>query len=336
MILPILILTIDPDPHADFVERILKRRKRRVIRLNTNQISEFSQISFNTSGSMPTIGVRSDGKLYTPKDFQSIWFRKPFLQLQETSQIGVDKALEINFKFEEYRNACTAFLFEAKKNNVFVLSHYDNIVKANYKLLQLIAASKIGFHIPETLVSSDVKEIKSFIDSYDKTVIMKTLGKPFVEVGNKKKIFYTYMLTAKQFSDYYKDKVIDFPLLVQEEIKKKIELRITVVGNRIFACAIDSQSLAHSKVDWRMADPYKLKHEMINLPSEVERCCFEICRSFGLQFSAIDMAITPKGDYVFFEINPNGQYLWIEDITKAPISSALADLLADPKQYIIS
>jgi hypothetical protein len=47
------------------------------------------------------------------------------------------------------------------------------------------------------------------------------------------------------------------------------------------------------------------------------------------------MAITPDGKYVFFEINPNGQYLWIEDITKAPISEAIADLLIDPKKYSI-
>ncbi|MCA9385364.1 hypothetical protein KC717_01810 [Candidatus Dojkabacteria bacterium] len=49
-------------------------------------------------------------------------------------------------------------------------------------------------------------------------------------------------------------------------------------------------------------------------------------------FVAIDMAVTPKGEYIFFEINPNGQYLWIEEMAELPISEAIAELLTNPEK----
>jgi glutathione synthase/RimK-type ligase-like ATP-grasp enzyme len=49
-----------------------------------------------------------------------------------------------------------------------------------------------------------------------------------------------------------------------------------------------------------------------------------------LRFGAIDMIVTPEGRYVFLEINPNGQWRWIEDASGLPISDALCDALARP------
>ena len=46
-----------------------------------------------------------------------------------------------------------------------------------------------------------------------------------------------------------------------------------------------------------------------------------------LEYGAIDMRLTPDGDYVFLEINPNGEYLYVEQATGLPISRALAEHL---------
>ena len=50
-------------------------------------------------------------------------------------------------------------------------------------------------------------------------------------------------------------------------------------------------------------------------------------KDLGLCFGAIDMILTPKNEYVFLEVNPNGQWGWIEELTRVPISSAVANLL---------
>jgi glutathione synthase/RimK-type ligase-like ATP-grasp enzyme len=65
------------------------------------------------------------------------------------------------------------------------------------------------------------------------------------------------------------------------------------------------------------------------LPPEIQDKCVRLVEQLELSYGAIDMVLTPEGRYVFLEINPNGQYLWIEEQTGMPISAALCDLLMD-------
>ncbi|HMW02377.1 MAG TPA: ATP-dependent carboxylate-amine ligase, partial [Acidobacteriota bacterium] len=117
------------------------------------------------------------------------------------------------------------------------------------------------------------------------------------------------------------------PCLFQEYIPKKVELRITVVGRKIFAAEIHSQQSQRSKDDWRRYDiantPY-LKHR---LPEAIKIKCQQLVRELGLVFGCIDMIVTPDNRYVFLEINPNGQWGWIEELTQLPICANLAEML---------
>jgi glutathione synthase/RimK-type ligase-like ATP-grasp enzyme len=63
------------------------------------------------------------------------------------------------------------------------------------------------------------------------------------------------------------------------------------------------------------------------LPERVESFCRLIVHSYGLRFGAIDLIVTPDKDYVFLELNPNGQWAWIEQRTGLPLASALVDEL---------
>ena len=49
--------------------------------------------------------------------------------------------------------------------------------------------------------------------------------------------------------------------------------------------------------------------------------------ALGLVYGAIDMRLTPNGEYVFLEVNPAGQWLFIEQATGQPISAAIAEAL---------
>lgn len=46
-----------------------------------------------------------------------------------------------------------------------------------------------------------------------------------------------------------------------------------------------------------------------------------------LNFGCFDLIVTPDGEYVFLECNPNGQWLWVELATGLPIAEAIADFL---------
>ena len=86
-----------------------------------------------------------------------------------------------------------------------------------------------------------------------------------------------------------------------------------------------------TQVDWRAAawdNPGEsAPHAPMDLPSDVEKFCLALVHSYGLRFGAIDLIVTPRGDWVFLELNPNGQWVWIEQLTGLPIASALVDEL---------
>jgi glutathione synthase/RimK-type ligase-like ATP-grasp enzyme len=82
-----------------------------------------------------------------------------------------------------------------------------------------------------------------------------------------------------------------------------------------------------ARVDWRLGDVGRLPHAAVELPAEVGDRCLELTASYGLRFAAIDLAETPDGQYVFFEINPNGQWAWVEQACGLPLASHLADEL---------
>jgi glutathione synthase/RimK-type ligase-like ATP-grasp enzyme len=106
-----------------------------------------------------------------------------------------------------------------------------------------------------------------------------------------------------------------------------MEIRVTVVDERVFAAEIHSQVPRPTQHDWRRYDPFSTPVHPHPLPAaEAERCA-RLLRRLGLRYGAIDLVLTPEGQYVFLELNSNGQYLWVERRTRLPISEAIAELL---------
>ena len=50
-------------------------------------------------------------------------------------------------------------------------------------------------------------------------------------------------------------------------------------------------------------------------------------RALELVYSAADLHRTPEGDYVFLEVNPAGEWRFVEERTGQPITRAVAELL---------
>jgi len=53
----------------------------------------------------------------------------------------------------------------------------------------------------------------------------------------------------------------------------------------------------------------------------------DIVRGSGLTYATLDFIVRPDDELVFLELNPAGQYLWIEQLTGLPISEAICDYL---------
>ena len=200
------------------------------------------------------------------------------------------------------------------------------LARAELKLSQLQAASSLGLALPPTLATNEPAEFFAFYRRHGGRVISKLAGPSFHRHFGQALGRYTEVVTPR---DLGQAACIRFgPVIFQAYVPKRLELRITVVGEQVFAAEIHSQASARTRDDWRRYDLARTPHRPHALPPEIGQACVRLTRRLGLRYGAIDMVLTPDGRYVFLEINPNGQFLWIEELTGLPISDALADLLA--------
>ena len=121
-------------------------------------------------------------------------------------------------------------------------------------------------------------------------------------------------------------------MIFQSYIEADVDLRITIVGDKIFAAAIHSQDTSY-KVDFRM-DIGAAKVEAATLPSDVEAKLLALMRRLCLVYGAIDMRRRPDGSHVFLEINPAGQWLFIERQTGQKITEELAAKLEQQDRLV--
>jgi glutathione synthase/RimK-type ligase-like ATP-grasp enzyme len=63
------------------------------------------------------------------------------------------------------------------------------------------------------------------------------------------------------------------------------------------------------------------------MPEQVEASIMRLMNSFEINFASLDMILTPEGEFVFLELNPNGQWLWLERDLGLPLVAHMADLL---------
>ena len=123
------------------------------------------------------------------------------------------------------------------------------------------------------------------------------------------------------------DLIKNTPGIFQEYIPKLLELRITVIGRKVFATEIHSQEHEQAEHDWRGGKIDKIFHCPHELPKSIEAMCLKFVEYFDLTFGAIDMILTPDGKYIFLENNPSGQFGWIEGRTNVPLTATLATML---------
>jgi hypothetical protein len=178
-------------------------------------------------------------------------------------------------------------------------------------------------------VTNNPAKAKEFLESCPCGAITKALGFPaLLYKGRAAASLYTHRVTKQDKSAL--DSVRFGPTLLQEFLRKEANLRTTVIGRKVFSVSIATGDVEDAKYDFRRADILSLPHSPITLPHEVEKACRDVVKSLGLNFGAIDLLRTIDGDLVFLEVNPNGQWLWLETLTGLPMSVTMAKLLAQP------
>ena len=189
---------------------------------------------------------------------------------------------------------------------------------AHHKPYQWAIASEVGLRLPRTLVTTKPETARKFIDELG---MSKTVFKAFLATYDAWRE--TRLIESRDLE--HLDSVRYAPVIFQEYVEG-VDLRITVVGDKVFAAEIDARKTSYP-VDMRMVVGEAIV-QPTKLPREVLKAVLKLQRRLGLRYGAIDMRRTPEGEYVFFEVNPAGQWLFVEQRTGLPISQAVADYLA--------
>jgi len=320
----ILIISTESDAHLHSVCKELDKRNIRWVKFFPENLPYHNLLTYkfdSENGRFSLSGnIDAENNNIDLKNIRSVWFRKPL-----THKISPDLSEKgiIEFAKKETENSLT-WLYK-----ILQCKWVNNPIQMYYikqKSYQLKVASEIGLDIPKSLITNNPQDVIDFFKECNGQVAIKPLSPPAVATTDGVCGLYTHKIEKKDLLQ------IDFvkyaPCFLQEYIPKKTELRITVVGDKIFACEIESQVNEDSKYDWRKSNEVlSLPHRLIKLPFDIENKCMKLTKKLGILFGAIDIIKTPNDQYVFLEINPNGQWLWIEELTGAKISSAIADLL---------
>lgn len=201
------------------------------------------------------------------------------------------------------------------------------VEKAMMKTWQLPNARAVGLAVPRTVITSDPEEARAFIDRIG---LGRVVCKAFSATPESWRE--TRLVGAEEYA--LLDRVTVAPVIFQEFVPAQVDLRVTVVGEEIFPAAVHSQELPYT-LDFRLfldtGPPVRI--EPTRLPRDVEEGLLRLLKSAGLRYGAIDMRRTPDGAYVFLEVNPVGQWRFVEERTGQPITAAMARLLADLDAY---
>jgi glutathione synthase/RimK-type ligase-like ATP-grasp enzyme len=321
---PVLIITSKEDVHADFVILKIREKGADVVRINTEDLQENSSfaLEFNRGNWVDRFALLDSSVQFDSSQISAVWYRKPQPVEVSSSIVELHAREFVRDEFDFFLRSYYLLLQHKKWVNP-----YWSIRHAGQKLPNLLLASKLGFKTPKTLVTNRVEDAREFGRENRWEIIVKPFFfSGFVIAETQPWHCFTNDVSEREF-DRFADSIGLAPTMLQQNIRKKIELRITVIGSQVFCAAIDSQGLKRTATDWRAFDSYKVPHSVYELPAEVTARLLNFNEHFGLAFSTFDLIVTPEGEYVFLECNPNGQWYWIEDLIQLPMSAAMADLL---------
>jgi glutathione synthase/RimK-type ligase-like ATP-grasp enzyme len=241
-----------------------------------------------------------------------IWWRRP----QHPSLDGtVSRTEHQHFALNESQEALQGLW---QSTDAFWINEPARDVVANRKAFQLQLAAHIGLEIPQTLISNCPHAARKFVQRMG---IGNVIYKAFSATEQDWRE--TRLLREEELDKL--ENVKYAPVIFQSYIEADVDLRITVVGDQIFPAAIHSQETSY-KVDFRM-DIGAARIEPVVLPAALQAKLFELMHRLGLVYGAIDMRRRPNGSYVFLEVNPAGQWLFVERYSGQHITQAMADLM---------
>jgi glutathione synthase/RimK-type ligase-like ATP-grasp enzyme len=305
----ILIVGFDTDSHVQEVRRHLRAEP---LVVDTGQFPASLLLDARFSGESESIRLmRENHRWIDLTDVHAVWYRR-------INPLGLDPAItDSTARLFAWSEANEALLGTWYSLDCFWMNAPVADEIALRKIRQLQVARRLGLSVPETLVTNDPAAAAAFIESNDSGKVIRKAFRNIREAPRE-----TTVVTAGDL------RLIDLvrytPVIFQTFVPCRADFRVTIVDGEIFAASIESEP--QYAADYRMG--LTSAHvTACELPTDVTDRLMQLMEAFDLRYGAIDLRLTPEGDYVFFEVNPAGEYMFISSRTGQPISAAIAAAL---------
>lgn len=200
----------------------------------------------------------------------------------------------------------------------------DAVARASYKAAQLHWATRDPrLRVPPALITSNSTSAKTFTRGKGARHVIKALYRAIIETPSTAHFMYTSLVDADIRRRWTRIK--HSPCIIQEYVARQYDVRLNVIGDRVFATKLDASHIAATAADVRRVNDYKdIRYTALDVPAPIARACRDMSAHFGLRFGAFDFAVDGDGVWHFLELNPNGQWYWLEEMTGQPLAAAFA------------
>ncbi|WP_137991289.1 MvdC/MvdD family ATP grasp protein [Streptomyces vilmorinianum] len=311
----VLVVTYALDPTADYVLHELNTRRVPFWRTDLADFPTRTRLRTTLGPSGQWLGVMHDElRGIDLSELRAVWWRKP-TEFQFAATMAEP---EQRFARSQAKHALT------------VLSSLPDVLWVNRpersadctKPVQLAVAVEAGLHVPDTLITNDPADVAEFAEEIGGPIITKVLGGIVHTEDGRRGQLYTRRVPPEQHAD---PRIALTAHLFQREITNKAyEIRVTVVDGELFPVTIHAPA-GPGRLDWRR-DSKNLTYAPATLPGYIRDGIREMMRRLGLVYAALDFIVDAHGAHWLVDVNPGGQWAWI-DQTRDAITRALADLL---------
>ena len=317
----VLIITkSDDNESVEFVTRAIEERGGTAFRFNTDLFPTEVKLVAHYGKESKHITLASEQGELDLQNVSAIWHRRLSIGA------AIPKTLDPQMRGASVGESRATVMGMMASLKAFRMDELQHIRHAENKQLQLQIASEMGLEVPRTLITNDPDAVMEFANTCENGLVTKMLSSFAIYEDGQERVVFTNPVKPQDLEDMSGLRLC--PMTFQEMVPKALELRVTVVGQNVFAASIDSQSSERATYDWRR-DGVGLIEEWrpYQLPEDAEARLIRLMDFFGLNYGAVDFIVTPDGRHIFLEVNPVGEFFWLERSPGLPISKAMADVL---------
>ncbi|MEU3997451.1 ATP-grasp ribosomal peptide maturase [Streptomyces fungicidicus] len=312
---PVLVVTRLDDATADVVIGELGRRSVPVVRLDPGDFPETVRGAARADGARLTGEVRTETRDLELDTVRSVYWRRPRPCPAPEGLDGPDA----DWCAQQARHGLGGIL--AALPRAHYVNHPWRNRAAEYKPAQLTTAARCGLRVPPTLLTNDAERARRFLRDHGPAVYKPLYNGEYTDRDGRSLTVWVEEVDATEL-----DAGVGHTMhLFQSRVDKVADIRLTAVGNRLFAVRIDGAPA----LDWRRSYD-DLAYSLVDPPPDVAKGVRDYLAAFGLTYGAFDFGLDAAGRWHWYECNPNGQFAWFPDPVTDRITAALADRLQYP------